>query len=244
MTIKARYAGRCGRCGGAINAGDEMEWSRGQPTRHLTCPASTATTEPTADVIHIGGGSGYGCEGWAVGAVIARPRNCQAEAEYLVVLTTSRRYLREDGMSFGVGDDSGYLYSATCRPATADEAAPLVVARQAAETRLDARKAIAALHAEISRFGEYVERIGAEMHVVAGEQIDVPASGDRLYGGGDWFVIGAGDLWVWAVTNNGGDGDDWSANNVRTGGAGAIGRRVPATAELIQQIRALAAQAK
>lgn len=45
--------------------------------------------------------------------------------EYLYVLTASRRYYREDGMSFGVGDESGYVYSATCRPATEEEAQPL-----------------------------------------------------------------------------------------------------------------------
>ena len=32
---------------------------------------------------------------------------------------------------------------------------------------------------------------------------------------------------VWFVLNNGADGDDWSANNVQTGGAGAIGWVVP-----------------
>ncbi|MBK7814503.1 MAG: hypothetical protein IPJ52_09450 [Rhodocyclaceae bacterium] len=31
--------------------------------------------------------------------------------------------------------------------------------------------------------------------------------------------------------NNGMDGDNWSANNVRTGGAGAIGWRMPRTDE-------------
>ena len=31
--------------------------------------------------------------------------------------------------------------------------------------------------------------------------------------------------YIWAVTNNGMDGHDWSRNNIRTGGAGAIGHR-------------------
>lgn len=34
------------------------------------------------------------------------------------------------------------------------------------------------------------------------------------------------------------DGDDWSRNNVRTGGAGAIGRRIPADAALTAQVLA------
>ncbi len=54
--------------------------------------------------------------------------------------------------------------------------------------------------------------------------------GDRLmdtqdiYGGGDWFVVGAEHIWY--VLNNGADGDNWAYNNVRTGGAGAIGWRI------------------
>jgi len=43
----------------------------------------------------------------------------------------------------------------------------------------------------------------------------------NIYGGGDWFAIGEDKIWY--VRNNGMDGDNWSNNNVRTGGAGAIG---------------------
>jgi hypothetical protein len=46
--------------------------------------------------------------------------------------------------------------------------------------------------------------------------------------------------WIWHVLNNGRDGDDWSSNNVRTGGAGGIGRRLPYSAELDAEIRELA----
>jgi hypothetical protein len=57
-------------------------------------------------------------------------------------------------------------------------------------------------------------------------------------------VVGDGSPeqpWIWAVRNNGGDGDRWDINNVRTGGAGAIGHRVPWTAELASELRAIAA---
>ena len=47
----------------------------------------------------------------------------------------------------------------------------------------------------------------------------------NIYGGGDWFVIGKDCIWY--CQNNGMDGDDWSHNNVRTGGAGAIGWKIP-----------------
>ena len=55
-------------------------------------------------------------------------------------------------------------------------------------------------------------------------------------GGGDWFVLSTD---VWYVRNNGGDGDDWSHNNVSTGGAGAIGWRVPWTDTLAAAVQAL-----
>lgn len=77
---------------------------------------------------------------------------------------------------------------------------------------------------------------------------DIPAGpvvldGDKLcgepdiYGGGSWFVIQPDAIW-W-VENNGADGDDWSRNNVRTGGAGAIGWRIPTDPGLVDQIIAL-----
>lgn len=43
----------------------------------------------------------------------------------------------------------------------------------------------------------------------------------NIYGGGGWWIIGTDKIWY--IQNNGADGDNWSANNVRTGGAGAIG---------------------
>lgn len=53
---------------------------------------------------------------------------------------------------------------------------------------------------------------------------DVILDTQNIYGGGDWFVIGTDAIWY--CENNGMDGDNWSYNNVRTGGAGAIGWRM------------------
>jgi len=70
--------------------------------------------------------------------------------------------------------------------------------------------------------------------------------GDRLfdtqdiYGGGDWFVVGP--EYLWHVQNNGMDGDNWSYNNVRTGGAGAIGYRVPASSPMTAELHQLASE--
>lgn len=73
----------------------------------------------------------------------------------------------------------------------------------------------------------YVQGTG---HRPPGEQIwiDKTALG---YGGGAWVVIEPGENYFWYVENNGADGDDWSRNNVTTGGAGAIGYRLPMTDE-------------
>lgn len=59
----------------------------------------------------------------------------------------------------------------------------------------------------------------------------------NIYGGGDWFVIGEDRIWY--VRNNGMDGDNWSYNNVRTGGAGAIGWYIPMDTDIEDMLRDL-----
>jgi len=60
----------------------------------------------------------------------------------------------------------------------------------------------------------------------------------NVYGGG--YRVTLDDSYVWLVENNGMDGDDWSLNNIRPWGAGAIGRRLPRTEEIIADARGLA----
>lgn len=115
---------------------------------------------------------------------------------------------------------------------TADEQA-VIEARQA---RAQARKQLSALHTDLFRQGEWPA--AAEPR---GEHIVVRPK--TIYGSGEWFVIDDEQQCVWAVRNNGGDGDYWGANNVRTGGAGAIGARVPYSDELVSELRELAATA-
>ena len=80
-------------------------------------------------------------------------------------------------------------------------------------------------------------RPGYEKMRVEGEVIQHPTHPENVYGGGEWWVIQP--EWIWHVRNNGFDGDDWGRNNVQTGGAGAIGVRVPYSEELAAQIRSL-----
>jgi hypothetical protein len=78
---------------------------------------------------------------------------------------------------------------------------------------------------------------GYEKMRVEGEEIQHPTNPENAWGGGEWWVIQPG--WIWYIRNNGFDGDDWGRNNVQTGGAGAIGVRVPFSEELAAQIRGL-----
>jgi len=72
-------------------------------------------------------------------------------------------------------------------------------------------------------------------HIPEGERVLDTAN---IYGGGDWFVIGPERIWY--VRNNGADGDNWSANNVRTGGAGAIGWYIQFDAQIADHLQTLA----
>ena len=237
MTIRAKYPGKCRKCGQMILAGAIIEWEKRAGAAHVECPAGTASHPGPANAIKISGGSGYGCQGWSAGDVVRNPYHGNAHygvlaecriPEYLYVLTSGSRYYREEGMSFGVGDDRGYTYHATCRPATDGEAAPLVTARVAREAN---NTRIAELREFYLNFGgEYPE--GTD-NIPEGDMVPI-GKGQNLYGGGAWFVIGPEKIWY--VRNNGADGDDWSRNNVRTGGAGAIGKYRPYSDALRDEI--------
>lgn len=68
-------------------------------------------------------------------------------------------------------------------------------------------------------------------HRPRGETIWIADRTSQIYGGGTWVVVEPDEKHFWYVQNNGRDGADWSLNNVDTGGAGAIGWRVPMTDE-------------
>lgn len=225
MTIRAKYQGRCGNCGGRINVGESINWVRGGSTTHTKCPNAKPSEKIPNDAIHLSGGSGYGCNGWTPGQVIYSKK----ADTYLFVISASSRYIDEDGMSFGVGDEEGYIYEAVCRKATEEEAAPEIAKRAAAELKRNAARELELIAKQIRETGEKPEG----QNVTEGQTIPIGA-GQNIYGGGEWFVVGT--EYIWYVRNNGGDGDMWAANNVRTGGAGAIGFRVPATEELAAKI--------
>ena len=77
---------------------------------------------------------------------------------------------------------------------------------------------------------------------VDGDRIENPDYKMDIYGGGQWWMIQK--EYIWKIQNNGHDGDDWGRNNVATGGAGAIGHRVPYDENLESLLRKLEADRK
>lgn len=75
------------------------------------------------------------------------------------------------------------------------------------------------------------------MNTPEGDVVPI-GKGNDASGGGRWFVISS--THIWAVQNNGRDGDNWVYNNVATDGPGAIGACVPVEPEVADAIRKLA----
>ncbi len=227
-TIIAKFPGKCSECGGRISAGAQIEWTKGEGARHVKCASGeveAAKAEPGP--IALSGGSGYGCQGWTVGELIlsSEKRRREGGPDALVIVTASRRYVRDDGLSFGVGDDQGYLYSATARPATPEEIAPAIEAAQgralADERALELKRVYAAFEAGERLAEEDANRLAS----AEGESILLAAG---VNGGRRWVRIEADAL----VLLDGGYYDDYRRS----------AWRLPRTAELEARVRALAAK--
>lgn len=46
MTITAKFASKCACCGGRIEAGEKIEWTKGMPAKHTACPSNPAASAP------------------------------------------------------------------------------------------------------------------------------------------------------------------------------------------------------
>jgi hypothetical protein len=236
MTITAKYKSACRRCGGLIKPGAKIEWDRAAGSTCARCLAGPAESTETAPY-HLGGGSGYGCVGWAIGATIRIDATKPGRAgwpEYVTVVRAGQQRVREDGMSFGVGDDSGTLYSAECRAATEAEAAECRGRIEARDAAKNAIVELVALHATLFASGEITPQTGCWP---TGREVNCDS---RIYSsiGAQSTIRLAADA-IWVLRSNGGDGDDWSANNI----PGGIARKTATTPELTAQIEALATAA-
>jgi hypothetical protein len=127
------------------------------------------------------------------------------------------------------GEKGCYCYYRAATPEEISDLEKEEAMRVAERAEIDRRKAaLAAIKGHIVQTGE----CPAGRFRLDGEKLH--NTGD-LYGGGDWFVITPDEIWY--VENNGADGDEWSRNNVITGGAGAVGWRVPFDAAIVKRLR-------
>lgn len=206
--MQARYDGDCYVCGEMIEAGETIDYDRSKGgARHWACIPYT----PQPGDIYLTRADGYNGRPFEVGA-IERNTNAhiaQGEPEWLVVVNASHEYISRDGMSFGLGDESGYLYHAYARPATPEEAAPVIEQlRRSAEKRA-AQRALDALARRVQDEGERPD----QAHI--GDDAVTLFSKHTGYGYGvTWRVAPGNPGAVWYIQGNSGDGDDWAANNL------------------------------
>lgn len=170
---------------------------------------------------------------YSVGQVFRHPKT----KDIVVVTGVKSRYIPEDGLSFGFSDDRGWAHTLTLRKATEAEEAPII--QEEAEALSRAQKA--------RRLQEIVKIIKTKGSIPKGEFVLPKALiifNERLliYGGGAWITLEENKA-IWFVENNGADGDDWSRNNIRTGGAGAIGYRMSWDKELAAELKGLSENA-
>jgi len=165
------------------------------------------------------------------------------DKSWIVYTGYGRRYEIDEDMpsymgSQFLGHEGDYACDVTYRPATSEEAAAAETAEaERAAREAERRERLAVLRQafdHIEAAGEYPQG----SHDAQGVAVYLSERDRRgqIYGSGRYLVLG--EDWLWAVSRNGMDGDDWSRNNVRTGGAGAIGRRIPADAALAAQVLA------
>jgi cell division septum initiation protein DivIVA len=163
------------------------------------------------------------------------------EGIWYKILTRSYRRIKEDGLSLGLADDEGETIRGKARVATESESAPYIAAkaeRIAVKVERDRQtKERADLAKQIETNGE---RPQPEQSILLGGQEYL--STQNIYGGGDWFVIDREANEIWYVENNGTDGGNWSWNNIRTGGAGAIGWKINYDLAIANRILALAGE--
>jgi hypothetical protein len=254
MTLTAKYHGTCRECGEPIVPGQFIDWDKAtKRTVHLDCvrrmdrsrseaKAARATTTPETGApkattpepapIEVDFVGRHRNHGPAVGSTFRTRRG-----ELVTVVRLSSRFVGQDEVDdqddFANAGDPYWLVIAHCRPATDDEAA-VVVAREAeAKAEAEAETRLGEIARMIETAGERPEAEGGI--VVEGETL---RDSFDPYGGGERFVVAADG--IWHIRNNGTDGAMWAANNVRTGGAGAIGHRVAYDEALATELRDLA----
>jgi hypothetical protein len=155
----------------------------------------------------------------------------------VTVLEAGERYHADDGMSFGVGDDRGHVYTAVVREATVEEAAPIIGAEQHAQRSEELRKATREQFAwlysttpDATVPGEASPSVLILPRVVIGPKARGWSTRESF------LAIDEQGGVVYSLSYNGADGDDWSRNNL-PGYVVAAQPLTPERAELVAQLR-------
>lgn len=134
------------------------------------------------------------------------------------------------------GDLGAYFYY---RDATEDEQVQFEAEQAADQRRRQAVNELNQIAHRIASEGEYPDPSSPVR--IEGEWRDHPRNPINIYGGGEAFARTQAHIYF--VRNNGADGDSWANNNIRTGGAGAMGWRVPLDEALWAEIEQLIEEA-
>ena len=141
-------------------------------------------------------------------------------------LRTWRKHYPEDGWSFGVMAESGYLYFSEVRGATPGEREEL----EEREELRARREQLAARGAELARTadGEVPAEVAEDLHALPSVRVR-PARRTETGTPCEHLRLDEPGGALWVLTYNGHDGDNWSASNYNRA---YIARRVPLTPEL------------
>ena len=123
------------------------------------------------------------------------------------------------------------------------EVARLRTEEEEARVREEERKKLAAVLLEncaiVDGAAKNAKYLEVKAYVPKGLEVQDPRDPRNIYGGGHWWVIESNR--ILDVLNNGMDGDNWSENNIRTGGAGAVGCEFPRTQKVVEALEFIAA---
>lgn len=131
MTITARFPGRCWTCNGPIAKGEEIEWSKGSPTKHIACAGTSAAQAAKPATQALSGRTG--------GVQVPRGRNrrpgsCERCGDYLAVGEGRLEFCEYDTGCTKHMDESGYHLTCAdggCETRRAEAKAAAETARKA-----------------------------------------------------------------------------------------------------------------
>lgn len=150
MRIKAKFAGRCGACGASIRVGDSIEWTRGEPSKHVVCSKGTSKSassgssvrpapsfteaEAPVTVCERRGRSKPEPDDRVGESFRLSRRDGQYPGRVVTVLGQRRSFLsEEDAEDIASIDDAGWIVTLYCRFATPEEEAAVVLREEEKE---------------------------------------------------------------------------------------------------------------